>query len=56
MSHRTPINIKDWLKDQSKEFQEVVGNFDQFIKKPLDLETLKKLDDKFINNSPEGGE
>lgn len=50
------ISLKDWLSKQSEEFKQEVKDVKQYMNKPFTLKDLEEFDNKFINNSPEGGD
>lgn len=50
------INIKEWLEQQSEEFKIEVKDLKQYMNQPMSLKELEEFDNKFINNSPEGGD
>ena len=55
MSHRA-IDLKEWFNSQEQEFKEEVKDLKQYMSSPMSLKDLEEFDNKFINNSPEGGE
>ncbi len=46
-----------WLVNQDEAFRNEVGrDLKTYTKQPLTLKQLEELDNKFINQSPEGGD
>lgn len=47
--------LDDWLEQQSEDFRiEVTSNPRQYMSTSISLKELEELDNRFINNSPEG--